>query len=197
MGHPPDPLARVLSGAAGELGALLERVAGEVADRLERTAAGCADALRGGGRILLAGNGGSAAQCQHLATELVVRFRMDRPAYAALALAADPALLTAVANDLGFEEVFARQIEALGRPGDVLLALSTSGRSANVLRAADAARDRGLAVYGWTGEGGAELAGRCDEAIVVPHGDPARVQEVHLFLGHLLCGEIEARLAAG
>ena len=129
-------------------------------------------------------------------SELVGRFALDRAPHAAIALTTDSSFLTACANDYGFEDVFARQIEALGRPGDVLFALSTGGRSPNVLKAVDTARGRGLATYGLTGAGGAALAERCDEAIRVPHSDPARIQEVHLFLGHLLCGGIEDRLAA-
>ena len=116
--------------------------------------------------------------------------------HAAIALTTDSSFLTACANDYGFEDVFSRQVEALGRPGDVLFALSTGGRSPNVLKAVETARLEGLKVYGLTGARGAHLAERCDEAIVVPHTDPARIQEIHLFLGHLVCGGIERRLAA-
>ena len=196
-----DPASRetaapAIDQAAAGLRDLLERVADLARDPLERMIAGSVHALRGGGKLLFAGNGGSAAQCQHLATELVGRFAMDRAPHAAIALTTDSSFLTACANDYGFEDVFARLIEALGRSGDVLFALSTGGRSPNVLKAVDTARGRGLATYGLTGAGGAALAERCDEAIRVPHSDPARIQEVHLFLGHLLCGGIEDRLAA-
>lgn len=194
MPEPETAPAHLLAGAAASLRELLERVAGEAGPALERMTDGCARALELGNKLLLAGNGGSAAQCQHLATELACRFTEDRIPYAALALTTDTSFLTACANDYSFEEVFARQVEALGRRGDVLLLLSTSGRSANVLGAAAAARDHGLAAYAFTGQGGGPLAAACDQAIVVPHDDPARIQEAHLFLGHLLCGGIEARL---
>lgn len=180
--------------AAAGLRALLERLEAEAGPVLERIGDGCARALETGHKLLLAGNGGSAAQCQHLATELVCRFSTDRVPYAALALTTDTSFLTACANDYAFDEVFARQVEALGRPGDVLLVLSTSGRSSNVLRAVAAARDRRIATYGLTGAAGGALATACDEAISVPHDDPARIQEAHLFLGHLLCAAIEARV---
>lgn len=190
------PAAEVaIERAAAELRELLDRVDALARDPLERMIAGSVEALRAGGKLLFAGNGGSAAQCQHLATELVGRFAVDRAPHAAIALTTDSSFLTACANDYGFEDVFARQVEALGRPGDVLFALSTGGRSPNVLKAVEASRARALSTYGLTGAGGAALAERCDEAIVVPHTDPARIQEVHLFLGHLLCGGIERRLA--
>jgi D-sedoheptulose 7-phosphate isomerase len=181
--------------AAAELGELLDRVAELAEGPLERMIGGSVEALKGGGKLLFAGNGGSAAQCQHLATELVGRFALERAPHAAIALTTDSSFLTACANDYGFEDVFVRQIQALGRPGDVLFALSTGGRSPNVLKAVEAARAGGLATYGLTGAGGTGLAERCDVAIVVPHADPARIQEMHLFLGHLLCGSIEGRLS--
>ena len=195
-----DPASRetaapAIDQAAAGLRDLLERVADLARDPLERMIAGSVHALRGGGKLLFAGNGGSAAQCQHLATELVGRFALDRAPHAAIALTTDSSFLTACANDYGFVDVFARQVEALGQPGDVLFALSTGGRSPNVLKAIEAARTGGLKIYGLTGAGGTGLAERCDEAILVPHPDPARIQEVHLFLGHLLCGGIEERLA--
>lgn len=185
-----------LGPASRELRDLIDRVAAEAGATLERMIDGCVGAVEAGNKLLFAGNGGSAAQCQHLATELVVRFAADRGAHPAMALTTDTSLLTACANDYGFEDVFARQVEALGRPGDVLIALSTGGRSPNVLKAVDAARAGGLTAYAFTGESGAPLAERSDLAILVPHADPARIQEAHLFLGHLLCGAIEGRLAA-
>jgi D-sedoheptulose 7-phosphate isomerase len=186
----------VLASAARELGDLIERVAGESGETLQRMVDGCVQALQTGNKILFAGNGGSAAQCQHLATELVVRFAVNRRPHAAIALTTDTSLLTACSNDFGFETAFARQVEALGRPDDVLVVLSTGGRSPNVLRALEAARRGGLTAYGLTGANGVQLAERCDAAIFVPHADPARIQEVHLFLGHLLCGAIEKRLVS-
>lgn len=170
-------------------------MAREAGGALGRMIDACVRALEAGNKLLFAGNGGSAAQCQHLATELVGRFAIDRRPYAAIALTTDSSFLTAFSNDYGFEDVFARQVEALGRPGDVLVALSTGGRSPNVLKALEAARAAGLGRCGFTGANGASLAAICDEAILVPHTDPARIQEVHLFLGHLLCGGIEKRLS--
>lgn len=189
-GADPGALAR----AAEEARSILARVAAEAGPALERMAEGCARALERGGKILFAGNGGSAAQCQHLATELVCRFTTDREPYAGLALTTDTSFLTACANDYDFERVFARQVEALGREGDVLVLLSTSGRSPNVLRAAEAAKARGITAYALSGGDGGPLAAAADLAITVPHRDSARIQEAHLFLGHLLCGAIERRL---
>ncbi|MGH7550268.1 MAG: D-sedoheptulose-7-phosphate isomerase [Gemmatimonadota bacterium] len=184
-----------LETASTELRDLIDRIAGEAGDTLERMIDGCVRSLEAGNKLLFVGNGGSAAQCQHLATELVGRFALDRRPYAALALTTDTSFLTAFSNDYGFGDVFARQVEALGRPGDVLMALSTGGRSPNVLTAVEAARAARITVFGLTGAKGDPLAAICDEAFVVPHTDPARIQEVHLFLGHLLCGGIERRLS--
>ncbi len=152
--------------------------------------------LRAGGKILVFGNGGSAADAQHFAGELVGRFRRDRPGLAALALGTDAAIVTAVGNDLGFERVFARQIEALGRPGDVALAISTSGRSPNVLAALRAARERGLTTVGLTGRGGGDVAMLVDHLIDVADADTPRIQEVHGMVVHLLCELIEEELGA-
>jgi D-sedoheptulose 7-phosphate isomerase len=153
-----------------------------------------AQSLRAGGKIIFFGNGGSAADAQHLATELVVRFRGDRAPIAALALTTDTSALTAAANDLGFERVFARQIEALGRAGDVAVGLSTSGRSRNVIVGLEAARAGGLVAAAMTGGDGGELAALADPVLVVPSRDTARIQEMHILLGHLLCGALEREL---
>lgn len=153
--------------------------------------------LRRGGKVLVVGNGGSAAEAQHLAGELVGRFQKDRSALPAVALTTDGAVLTALANDLAFGEVFARQVEALGRPGDLLVALSTSGRSANVQAAVARARQRGLAVLVLTGQEGTALAHQADVALVVPSPVPAAVQEVHLVYLHLLCALVEESLFGG
>ncbi|MCS6855220.1 MAG: SIS domain-containing protein, partial [Elioraea sp.] len=136
-----------------------------------------ADALRAGGKLLLCGNGGSAADAQHWAGELVSRFAYDRPGLPAIALTTDTSILTAIGNDFGYERVFARQVEALGRPGDVFFALSTSGRSPNVLAALAAARARGLRTVGFTGAGGGEMASLCDVLLRVPHEATPRIQE--------------------
>src|SRR5207302_11124819 len=144
-------------------------------------------ALRSGGTLFFAGNGGSAADAQHLATEYVVRYQTSRPALRALALTTDTSLLTACANDMGFDEVFARQLDALARPGDVLSLHSTSGESPNVIRAAQAARARGVTVIALLGKSGGHLAELADVALVVPSDDTARIQELHLALDHLPC----------
>jgi D-sedoheptulose 7-phosphate isomerase len=150
-----------------------------------------AAALRGGGKILIFGNGGSAADAQHLAAEFVGRFAADRAPLAAIALTTDTSTLTALANDYGFERVFARQLEALGRPGDVALAISTSGRSGNVLEGVRVARSGGLATIALTASGGDALAEAVDVAIVVPAAGTARIQECHLMVEHVLCEVVE------
>jgi D-sedoheptulose 7-phosphate isomerase len=151
-------------------------------------------AIRQGGKLLFFGNGGSASDCQHLAAECVIRYHADRPAIAAIALTTDTSALTAGSNDMGFERVFARQIEALGRPGDVAIGMSTSGRSPNVLNALREARARKLHTIGFTGGNGGELRALCDVSIVVPSSITARIQEMHIFVGHLLCKALEQRL---
>jgi D-sedoheptulose 7-phosphate isomerase len=152
-------------------------------------------ALRGGRTIFLCGNGGSAADAQHLAAEFTGRFLAERRALPAVALTTDTSALTAIANDYGYARVFARQLEALGRPGDVLVAITTSGRSPNVLAAVGAARRIGAAVIGLTGAGGRAFARRCDVAFIVPHRASPRIQESHIAIGHVLCEVVEAALA--
>jgi len=151
-------------------------------------------ALEGGGKILLFGNGGSAADAQHLATELTVRYVRDREPIAALALTTDSSALTAIGNDLGFEELFARQLRALGRPGDVALGITTSGRSPNVVRALQAARDGGLVPAALSGGDGGALPGLADPLLIVPSRTTARIQEMHITLGQMLCGALERGL---
>jgi D-sedoheptulose 7-phosphate isomerase len=154
------------------------------------------DSIQQGGTLLLCGNGGSAADAQHIATECMVRLHTDRQPLPALALTTDTSLLTAAGNDYGFDTIFARQVAGLGRPGDVLLALSTSGNSPNVVRAVDVARQRGLRTLGWLGKGGGCLAKMVDIAFIVPSANTQRIQEVHITLGHILCGELERRVQA-
>jgi D-sedoheptulose 7-phosphate isomerase len=161
-------------------------IVGEVAERTEET-------LRSGGTLFFCGNGGSAADAQHLAAEYVVRFREVRRALPAVALTVDSSVLTAAGNDLGFEEVFARQVEALARPGDLLILHSTSGESENLVRAARAARAKGVGTVAFLARGGGRLRGEVDAAVVVPVDDTARAQEVHLALGHLVCEWTERR----
>jgi D-sedoheptulose 7-phosphate isomerase len=152
--------------------------------------------LESGGKLMFCGNGGSAADAQHLATEYVVRFRRDGRALPALALTTDTSLLTAAANDLGFAEVFARQVEALGRPGDLLFLHSTSGNSANLLAAARTARALGIRTVALLARGGGELRDLVDRALVLPIDDSAHAQELQLAIGHAVCEEIDARLRA-
>jgi D-sedoheptulose 7-phosphate isomerase len=150
--------------------------------------------LRNGGKIMFFGNGGSAADAQHLATELVVRYRSDRAPIAALALTTDTSALTAGANDMGFSQVFARQLLALGRPGDVAVGISTSGRSPNVIEGLKAAREAGLVATAMTGRDGGDLVDLADPLLIVPSTDTARIQEMHVVLGHMLCGALELEL---
>lgn len=144
--------------------------------------------LKNGGKILFCGNGGSAADSQHIATELMIRLKHDfnRPALAAIALTTDTSMITAGANDLGFHEIFARQIEGLGRKNDVLVAISTSGNSANIIRAVEAAKRIGMPVIGWLGNQGGKLKTMVDLSIIVPHNDSGRIQESHIMVGHIL-----------
>lgn len=150
--------------------------------------------IRRGGKLLIFGNGGSAGNAQHIAAELAVRYSGNRPAIAAVALAADVSSLTAAANDLGFESVFSRQVQALGRPGDVAVGISTQGRSPNVLAALREARARDLVTTGLTGGNGGPMRGLCDVAIVVPSAVTARIQEMHILVSHMLCKALEIRL---
>lgn len=154
----------------------------------------CAESLQSGGKLLFLGNGGSAADAQHLATELTIRFCHNRRALAALALTTDTSTLTAAGNDLGFESIFARQIEALGKPEDVVIALSTSGNSPNVLAALKTAAGLGLRRVGFAGRDGGAMRALCDLCLIVPADDTARIQEMHILLGHMLCGGLERHL---
>ena len=147
--------------------------------------------LNQGGKILLCGNGGSAADCQHIAAELVVRYEKDRAAMPALALTTDSSILTAHSNDVGFESVFSRQVEAFGQPGDCLIAISTSGKSPNIIKAAQVARQKGLSVIAMTGGDGGQLLPHASMAIIVPSSVTARIQEAHILIGHWWCAWIE------
>lgn len=153
-----------------------------------------AESIRKGGKILLFGNGGSAADAQHIAAELVIRYKADRPAIAAIALTTDSSSLTAGGNDLGFAAIFSRQVEALGRKEDVAIGISTSGKSPNVLAALRQARQIGMHCIGFSGGNGGELPVLCDATFVVPSTVTARIQEVHIFIGHALCKALEQRL---
>lgn len=177
----------------------LAELASEVAEsplsaELEQVAAVTIAALRAGCRLYFCGNGGSAADAQHLAAEYVVRFGRDRAGLAAVALTTDSSLLTAAGNDLGFASVFARQVEALGREGDVLFLHSTSGESENLLRAADAARARGMRTVAFLAKGGGRLRERVERALVVPTDSTPRAQELHLAMGHAVCELVDRAL---
>lgn len=154
-------------------------------------------ALRAGNKLLLVGNGGSAGDAQHIAAEITGRYKLDRPAYAAIALTTDTSALTAIANDYGYEQVFSRQVEGLGRRGDVLLALSTSGRSANILAALRTAREHGLVTVGFTGPKGEAMRAFCDHLLVAPSDDTPVIQQIHLAVAHGICETIERAMMSG
>ena len=167
---------------------------GTLAPVIQEAAGLVAVTLSQGGKLMLCGNGGSAADSQHLAAELTGRFLKDRPPLAAVALSTDTSALTCIANDYGFDDVFSRQVMSLGRKGDCLIAISTSGNSRNVLRAADSARAAGIRVIGLLGRDGGALRALCDLPIVVPSTTTARIQEAHIFIGHTLCAMVEEAL---
>jgi len=170
--------------------AMMVRLAG-CSEAIEAAARVLIFSLKQGGKILLCGNGGSAADCQHIAAELVVQYQKQRQALAAIALTTDTSILTAHANDFGFDTVYSRQVEAIGNERDCLIAISTSGRSKNILNAAAAARLKGMAVIGLTGGDGGELVGQVTHPVIVPSTVTARIQEAHILIGHWWCGAIE------
>ena len=159
--------------------------------QLEQAAFACIQCLRAGGKILLAGNGGSAADAQHIAGEFVSRFAFDRPGLPAIALTTDTSILTAIGNDYGYEKLFARQVQAHGQKGDVFIGYTTSGKSPNILLALQEARARGLVTIGMAGNRGGVLGELCDHLMEVPSADTPRIQEGHAVLGHILCGLVE------
>ncbi len=161
---------------------------------IKETASIIASCFDSGGKVLLCGNGGSAADCQHMAAEFVNRFRLERSPLPAVALTTDSSILTSVANDYSFDEVFSKQVKALGAAGDVLIAISTSGSSPNVLRALAAARVKGLATVGFTGKSGGQMAEMCDCLLRAASADTPRIQEVHIFSAHLICDLVERRM---
>jgi D-sedoheptulose 7-phosphate isomerase len=187
-----EEIRRQLAESARIKQSFSDELIGRIAQFAERSAA----ALRGGGKIVFFGNGGSAADAQHLAAELVVRLSTERPGLAALALTTNSSVLTAAGNDYGFERVFSRQIESLVSRLDVLVALSTSGTSANIVRGIAAGRERGAFLVAFTGESGGLLAGKVDLLLNVPSSDAQRIQEAHITVGHIACSLIE-RLALG
>ncbi len=184
---------RARAGLTG-LAALAARVSERHADDIARLAGRYVEALQGGGTLFFAGNGGSAADAQHLATEYVVRYSHNRRALPAIALTTDTSLLTACGNDLGFDEIFARQIEALARPGDLVVLHSTSGESPNVLRAAQAARAKGVGVVALLGRDGGAARELVDDCLVIPTDETSHIQELHLAVEHVICEIVEEQL---
>ena len=166
----------------------------KIAEEFERVLKACIKTYQNNGKRLIAGNGGSAADAQHFAGELVSRFHFDRPALSAIALTTDSSILTAIGNDYGYADVFARQIEAHGRSGDVFIAISTSGNSANILKAIQTAKAIGLVVIGLTGRSGGKMKDMCDVCLCAPSDSTPRIQECHLFFEHTLCACIEESL---
>ena len=160
----------------------------------QRLVGACAEAVRGGGRIVFFGNGGSAADAQHLAAELSVRYQRDRVPIAGFALTTNTSALTAIGNDFGFEDLFARQIQALCKPEDVVIGISTSGNSGNIIKALREAKNLGAVAAGFGGRGGGRMNGLADPFLLVPSDDTARIQEMHITLGHMLCGALEQEL---
>lgn len=186
---PQDPYLHALA----EHRNLFDQLAA-LAPTVERIGLRLAAALQGGGKLMLCGNGGSAADSQHLAAELTGRLVNDRRPLAGLALSTDSSALTCIGNDYGFEAIFERQLRALGRAGDALILISTSGNSANQLRAAQAARELGVTTVGLLGRDGGQLLPLCDDALVIPSRTTARIQEAHIFVGHHWCAQIERAL---
>jgi len=191
MSSSTDEIRRQLQESARVKQAFSDPLVERIAQFAEKSAA----ALRSGGKIVFFGNGGSAADAIHLAAELVVRLRTERPGLPALALTTNPSVLTAAGNDYGFERIFARQIESLVASHDVLVALSTSGQSPNILRGVEAGRTRGAYLVALTGETGGALASKVDLLLNVPSLDPQRIQEAHITIGHIACSLIERQVA--
>ncbi|WP_373068459.1 SIS domain-containing protein [Gemmatimonas sp.] len=192
--HTPDASVAPLLAALSELAETAERVARDLAPEIERALEMVRTAVNQGGTLLFCGNGGSAADAQHIATEYVVRYMRNRRAYPAIALTTDTSLLTAAGNDFGFDHIFSRQIQALGKRGDLLIIHSTSGNSPNVLRAAEAAKEKGIPVLALTKRDGGALRLVADHTIVVPTDRTDRAQEIHLCIQHAICDAIEQAL---
>jgi D-sedoheptulose 7-phosphate isomerase len=187
-----DEIRRQLAESARVKQAFSDALIARIAEFAQRSAA----AIRSGGKLVFFGNGGSAADAQHLAAELVVRLRTERPSLPALALTTNTSVLTAAGNDYGFERIFSRQMESLVGPHDVVVALSTSGTSPNIVKAIETARARGSFLVALTGETGGALAGKVDILLDIPSRDPQRIQEAHITIGHIVCSLIEHLVAA-
>jgi len=191
MASSDEEIRRQLEESARVKQSFSDELIGRIAQFAEKSAA----VLRGSGKIVFFGNGGSAADALHLAAELVVKLRADRPGLAALALTTNPSVLTAAGNDYGFERIFSRQIESLVAAQDVLVALSTSGASPNIVRGIESGRARGAYLVAFTGETGGALTGKVDLLLNVPSEDPQRIQEAHITVGHIACSLIEQMVA--
>jgi D-sedoheptulose 7-phosphate isomerase len=191
---PPASVDKLLQDELAEHRETFESTAKAVSEPFAASLLLLERAVRAGGKILLFGNGGSAADAQHLAAELVIRYKADRAPIAAIALTTDTSALTAAGNDLGYEAIFERQVEALGKPHDVAVGFSTSGNSPNVLRGLAQAKAMGLATLGFTGGSGGKMRALCDVSIVIASPVTARIQEMHITLGHVLCKALEQRL---
>ena len=187
----PVNVIALLNTGFEEHGTVLRATRQAVEEPFTRLVATCLDALRSGNKLILFGNGGSAADAQHIAAELVGRFDRDRPPVPAIALTTDTSALTAIANDYGYDQVFQRQLSAIGNSGDVAIGISTSGNSPSVIRALEAGRDKGIAATGFSGGDGGALREISDPLLIVPSTTTARIQEMHIVLGHLLCAAIE------
>lgn len=174
---------------------LVDTVRRDLVPQVAQAASILIDCTLSGGKIMWCGNGGSAADAQHLAAELIGRFKRERQPIASIALTTDTSVLTCVGNDYGFSDIFSRQVEALAVPGDVLVAISTSGNSENVLRAVQAVKPKGVRCIGLLGRDGGKLKALCDLSLVIPSQDTARIQEMHITLGHILCDLLEANVA--
>jgi D-sedoheptulose 7-phosphate isomerase len=192
--RPGGPLERAARAVLKDASRTMARVERSTARAVAAAAEAMIACFEGGGTVYFCGNGGSAADAQHLACEFAGRYLVDRPGLPAVALTTNTSSLTSIGNDYGFEVVFARQLEGLGTPGDVLVALTTSGASANVLRAVETAHGLGMVVIGFTGLEGRGFAARCDHALVTPHTLTPRVQEGHIAMGHALCQVVERAL---
>ena len=192
--EPRGPLEREARTVLREAGESLRRIESRCARAVAAAAEAAISSLGLGGTVYFCGNGGSAADAQHLAAELSGRYFIDRPPLAAVALTTNSSALSAIGNDFGFDQVFSRQLQGVGTPGDVLVAITTSGNSANVLRAVEAAHELGMTVIGMTGLKGTRFAAQCDHALVTPSASTPRIQEGHITMGHALCELIERAL---
>ncbi len=185
---------RLFAAGFGEHLEVAARTRAALSADFAKLSAAALDCVRGGGKLLFFGNGGSASDAQHLATELTVRFITDRPSIPAIALTTDTSALTAIGNDMGFDQLFARQVEALGQESDMAIGISTSGNSKNVLLALQTAKEQGLTTVGFAGRNGGQMVELCDILLIVPSEITAHIQEMHITLGHLLCAALEQGL---